>query len=405
VFARHARDELLLLASDGLWDVLSNQEATDLALRSIKRAREKGASRKAAARVAATVLTKAAVDRGSRDNITVVIIDLAPPPTPAEQAASQAAAERTAAAAAAQQQAGGTGGGCCGSSHPAQAQAPPQQQQQQHLDATLPQLQQPGDAAAAAAAGTPPTGRGSSGGGHRRHGSSSNCGSRQGSVKPASRSGSGGVSNPFAAAAASPFSTAATGSSELPLPTSSAVMGAGLDKAAAAASGACPDASGRDSAGGSTLPAGAQDADCYTSGSAFAAASMPASVSSELSACHSGDSAGVHRLVTELDSIDLSGAQAVQQRGSSSSRKQGAPLGSMAAMVEASSAAGSSTASSQLEEQPTIVDPPPRTPAADAAAAAQEAEAEADAAALLNTQPSASPFSACQGPAFGDSYA
>jgi hypothetical protein len=50
----------------------------DLALRSIRRAQAKGASRKAAARVACTVLTKAAMDRGSRDNITVVIIDLAP---------------------------------------------------------------------------------------------------------------------------------------------------------------------------------------------------------------------------------------------------------------------------------------------------------------------------------------
>lgn len=31
-----------------------------------------------AARVAATVLTRAAVDRGSRDNVTVVIVDLSP---------------------------------------------------------------------------------------------------------------------------------------------------------------------------------------------------------------------------------------------------------------------------------------------------------------------------------------
>lgn len=36
-----------------------------------------------AARVAATVLTRAAVDRGSRDNVTVVIVDLSPM-TPAE---------------------------------------------------------------------------------------------------------------------------------------------------------------------------------------------------------------------------------------------------------------------------------------------------------------------------------
>jgi len=79
VFARHAKDDIMLLASDGLWDVMTNQEATDLANRSIKRALTKGASRKASARVAATVLTKAAVDRGSRDNITVVIIDLSRP--------------------------------------------------------------------------------------------------------------------------------------------------------------------------------------------------------------------------------------------------------------------------------------------------------------------------------------
>ena len=74
--SRHAEDELLLLASDGLWDVMTNQEASSLAARCLKRAQERGASRKAAARIAASVLTRAAMDRGSKDNITVVIIDL-----------------------------------------------------------------------------------------------------------------------------------------------------------------------------------------------------------------------------------------------------------------------------------------------------------------------------------------
>ena len=58
------------------------QEAINLALRCLTRASEKGAKRKAAVRIAASVLTKAAVDRGSKDNVTVVIVDLkAPRPT------------------------------------------------------------------------------------------------------------------------------------------------------------------------------------------------------------------------------------------------------------------------------------------------------------------------------------
>ncbi|KAF5836338.1 phosphatase 2C-like domain-containing protein [Dunaliella salina] len=77
VFTRAEDDDFLLLASDGLWDVMSNQEAISLAMRCSARAAEKGASRKAAVRIAASVLTKAAVDRGSKDNVTVVIIDLA----------------------------------------------------------------------------------------------------------------------------------------------------------------------------------------------------------------------------------------------------------------------------------------------------------------------------------------
>ncbi|KAL0035686.1 hypothetical protein WJX79_008706 [Trebouxia sp. C0005] len=76
ILARKPDDELLLLASDGLWDVLTNQEACSLAKRCLRRARQRGATRQSAARIAATVLTRAAVDRGSRDNVTVVVVDL-----------------------------------------------------------------------------------------------------------------------------------------------------------------------------------------------------------------------------------------------------------------------------------------------------------------------------------------
>ena len=76
ILQRRPDDELLLLASDGLWDVLSNAEAVTLARRCVARARQRGATRAAAARIAATVLTRAAVDRGSRDNVTVVVVDL-----------------------------------------------------------------------------------------------------------------------------------------------------------------------------------------------------------------------------------------------------------------------------------------------------------------------------------------
>ncbi|GFH17601.1 PPM-type phosphatase domain-containing protein, partial [Haematococcus lacustris] len=70
MLSRAEEDDFLLLASDGLWDVLANQEAISLAMRCMNRAWEKGATRKAAARIAASVLTKAAIDRGSKDNIT-----------------------------------------------------------------------------------------------------------------------------------------------------------------------------------------------------------------------------------------------------------------------------------------------------------------------------------------------
>jgi serine/threonine protein phosphatase PrpC len=76
VVNRNPDDEVLIMASDGLWDVMSNQEACNLAKKCLLRARQRGSTRHSAAKVAATVLTRAAVDRGSRDNVTVVIVDL-----------------------------------------------------------------------------------------------------------------------------------------------------------------------------------------------------------------------------------------------------------------------------------------------------------------------------------------
>ncbi len=58
-------------------------------MRCLQRSIDKGTSRKAAVRVAATVLTRAAVDRGSKDNVTVVIIDLKTPQPTAGDACKQ----------------------------------------------------------------------------------------------------------------------------------------------------------------------------------------------------------------------------------------------------------------------------------------------------------------------------
>jgi protein phosphatase 2C len=50
-----------------------------LATRCIGRSTERGMSRHGACRVAASVLAKAALERGSRDNITVIIGTSKPP--------------------------------------------------------------------------------------------------------------------------------------------------------------------------------------------------------------------------------------------------------------------------------------------------------------------------------------
>ncbi|KAL3586787.1 hypothetical protein D5086_013654 [Populus alba] len=82
---RAKEDECLILASDGLWDVMSNEEACDLARKRIlvwhkKNGVALSSSRSEgidpAAQAAAEFLSNRALQKGSKDNITVIVVDL-----------------------------------------------------------------------------------------------------------------------------------------------------------------------------------------------------------------------------------------------------------------------------------------------------------------------------------------
>ncbi|EEF46102.1 protein phosphatase 2c, putative [Ricinus communis] len=81
---RTKEDECLILASDGLWDVISNEEACDLARRRILVWHKKNGSAlptrgdgiDPAAQAAAEYLSNRALQKGSKDNITVIVVDL-----------------------------------------------------------------------------------------------------------------------------------------------------------------------------------------------------------------------------------------------------------------------------------------------------------------------------------------
>ncbi|KAJ1284054.1 hypothetical protein BS78_03G174300 [Paspalum vaginatum] len=87
IVPRAKDDECLILASDGLWDVMSNEEVCDVARKRILLWHKKngtssssaprgGDSEDPAAQAAAECLSKLALQKGSKDNITVVVVDL-----------------------------------------------------------------------------------------------------------------------------------------------------------------------------------------------------------------------------------------------------------------------------------------------------------------------------------------
>ncbi|KAK6162010.1 hypothetical protein DH2020_001851 [Rehmannia glutinosa] len=86
MFVPRAReDECLILASDGLWDVMTNEEVCDIARKRIllwhknngvTLPLERGEGIDPAAQAAAEYLSNRALQKGSKDNISVVVVDL-----------------------------------------------------------------------------------------------------------------------------------------------------------------------------------------------------------------------------------------------------------------------------------------------------------------------------------------
>ncbi|XP_022737422.1 probable protein phosphatase 2C 51 [Durio zibethinus] len=73
------RDEFLILASDGLWDVISNEDACRVVRRCLNgqiRRKSLNIVNENRAAEAAAVLVELAIARGSNDNISVIVVDL-----------------------------------------------------------------------------------------------------------------------------------------------------------------------------------------------------------------------------------------------------------------------------------------------------------------------------------------
>ena len=79
---RSDKDEFLVLASDGLWDVISNEVACQVVKRCLDgrmRRNSLEAENESRAARAAAVLAELAMARGSKDNTSVIVVDLRKP--------------------------------------------------------------------------------------------------------------------------------------------------------------------------------------------------------------------------------------------------------------------------------------------------------------------------------------
>ncbi|ONK72338.1 uncharacterized protein A4U43_C04F18370 [Asparagus officinalis] len=85
VMERHPEDECLVIASDGLWDVIPNELACDIARRCLEEGNREGSysgsggeehPSQARCNLATALLARLALGRKSCDNISVIVVDL-----------------------------------------------------------------------------------------------------------------------------------------------------------------------------------------------------------------------------------------------------------------------------------------------------------------------------------------
>ncbi|KAF5731241.1 protein phosphatase 2C 8 [Tripterygium wilfordii] len=82
VSKRTREDEFLILASDGLWDIISNKVACQVVRRCLSgqmRRKSGDVTKEGRAAEAAAVLIELAMARGGRDNISVIVVELKEP--------------------------------------------------------------------------------------------------------------------------------------------------------------------------------------------------------------------------------------------------------------------------------------------------------------------------------------
>lgn len=73
---RSDEDECLILASDGLWDVMSNEEVGEVARRILRRMRRMVSGDTSPAQAVADNLRQRALSKNSPDNISIIVVDL-----------------------------------------------------------------------------------------------------------------------------------------------------------------------------------------------------------------------------------------------------------------------------------------------------------------------------------------